>query len=35
MEMIWSEFCPPQNLCVEARTPSVTVLGDKTFKEVK
>lgn len=32
--MIWSEFCPPQNLYVEAQIPSVTVLGDKTFKEV-
>ena len=34
MEMIWPELCPPQNSYVEALTPSVTALGDKTFNDI-
>ena len=30
----WIELCPLQNAYVETLAPSVTVFGDKAYKEV-
>lgn len=34
MGQLWTELCSPQNVCVAALIPSMTVFGDGLSKEV-